>query len=270
MFLFIGVAIATASSCKKDDDTNDDENNNPSTKKCYVSKIINDDDSYTDITFNTDHLITKIEDFDDEGNVDGYTTISYTSGKANEVKSYNSNDDLESKMEVIYDANGKVDKIDIYADNPGTGMEKVAIYEYTFSGDNLSKFEIYFEYNGNMILFSKKEFTFDAGNITSMKNYKIDITTLQLSYDGKTEYQYDTKNNPAHGVGIEYIFGEFWMLSKNNIITKTVSDDTGAIQNDESVNVVYEYNDNKYPTKQTITSFDNSHSEVTRYEYNCE
>jgi hypothetical protein len=80
---------------------------------------------------------------------------------------------------------------------------------------------------------------------------------------------YDGKMNPFRGIGLQFVLADPMTLSLANPTQITVSDDQGQVLQDESMNIIYKYNDSKYPIKQTATTFDNSESEVTVLDYDC-
>ena len=266
MILFIGVALSTAYSCNKDDD-DDDGGGGTTPSKCYIKKEVFEDGSYAIIEYNSSHHVTKRTDYDDAGSASGYTLMTYANDKLASMESYESGTKV-AKFEYSYNAAGKPTKADLYTDD-GTGLTKIGYFEFTFTGDNMTKQSMHMDLMGQTIKVSETEFTFDAGNVTRTKAYAFNAQTLQLELQNTIDYTYDTKINPYHGIGIDYLMGDPQLLSIANIVKMIVLDDKGAVMNDESYNMVYEYNDTKYPTKGTATSFDNSNSEVTIMEYDC-
>ncbi len=269
MILFIGIAISTTYSCKKNDDTGNEGGGDSGSKTCIVKKIINSDGSYSLIKYNSDNKVTEVADFDDAGSSDGKTELSYLSSKLNETKTIKANGDLESKVVFKYNTQGKVEKGDLYSMIAGT-LKKVGFYEYTFKGDNMTKLALFLDIAGNSTEVNTFEFTYDAGNIKTAKEYKYDMSTATFKLSKTKDFMYDGKINPFHGIGLEFVIADPMTLSVANPTQITVSDDQGKVLQDESMNMVYEYNNNKYPTKQTATSFDNSETEVTILNYDCE
>jgi hypothetical protein len=103
-----------------------------------------------------------------------------------------------------------------------------------------------------------------------MTTYSIDMSTMSLSLESTTEYTYDDKKNPMIGIGLDNLMGDVMFMSKNNILTETYKDDSGMTEDDMSYNYSYTYTSNNYPEVSTVTSFDNSETEVTTYSYDCE
>jgi len=268
MILFIGVAISTAYSCKKDDPEDENPDGGSSTGKCYVKKVTNSDGSYSLIKFNAENKVTEVADYDDAGTADGKTELIYSNSKLDEAKIFKANGDLESKVIYSYDAQGRVEKGDLYSMLAGS-LNKVGFYEFTFTGDNMTKYARFLEIAGVSTEVNTFEFTYDAGNVKTAKEYKYDISTTTFKLSETRDLMYDGKINPFRGIGLQFVIVDPMTLSMSNPTQITVSDDQGQVVQDNSMNIVYEYNDNKYPTKQTATSFDNSETEVTLLEYNC-
>lgn len=267
MILFLGVALSTAYSCKKDDTTDDDGGGGGAPTACYIKKEINDDGSYATIEYNAKNQVIKYSEFDDKGASDGYTQFTYTNDLVSKMEEYQSGS-VTTKLEYTYNAQSKPLKAKLFIDQ-GTGLSELGFFEFTFSGDDMTEQSMTMDVMGQTIKVSKTTFTYDAGNVTIMKSYSINMTTLQMDLDNTSDFVYDGKINPYHGVGIDYLMGDPQFLSKANPTKITISDDQGAVMNDESYNIVYEYKDAKYPTKSTATSFDNSDTEVTTMEYDC-
>jgi len=268
MILFIGVAISTAYSCKKDDPEDDNPDGGSSAKKCYVKKMTNSDGSYSMIKYNSDNKVTEISDFDDAGAADGKTELIYSSSKLSEAKIFEPNGDLESKIVYAYDSQGKIEKGNLFSTVTGT-LKQVGFYEYTFTGDNMTKQALFLDIAGNNTEVNTFEFTYDAGNVKTVKEYKYDMSSATFKLSETNDLVYDGKVNPFHGVGVDFLIADPMSLSKANAVKVTVSDDQGQVVQDESMNIVYEYNENKYPTKQTATTFDNSETEITILDYDC-
>ncbi len=269
MILFIGVAISTAYSCNKDDDetTDPDSGGGTDPQTCYIKKETNGDGSYALIEYNSDNKVIKYSEFDSTGAADGYTNISYTNGNVTKLEIIESGS-VSLKIEYTYDAQGKPTKGKVFVDQ-GSGLTETGFYNYVFSGDDMVEQSMTVDLMGQSIKVSKSTFTYDAGNVKVMKTYTYDAQTFQLKLENTFDYVYDGKINPYHGVGLDYLMGEVQFLSKANPTKITVSDDQGAVMNNESYNIVYDYKDDKYPTKSTATAFDNSDTEVTTMEYDC-
>ncbi len=268
--LFIGIVLSTAYSCEKDDDNKDDDGGGGGTspKTCYVKQETNKDGTYSKVEYNSDHKVIKYTDYDKSGTVTDHTDFSYDSnGKISKMEDYDGTT-LSGKAEYSYNAQGKISKVDLYEDQGGS-LQKLGYYEYTFTGDDLTKVVTKVEYSGQTIEAEKYVFTYSGGNVMTVMSYEFDLSTLSLVLSSSIAYEYDTKINPYRGVGLDYAIIEPVFMSKANYTKMTVKDDQGVVQKDESSNVTYEYNDNKYPTKMTEISFDNSETYITTIDYDC-
>ena len=269
MILFIGVAISTAYSCNKDDDTDDDAGGeSPSSKTCFVKKMTNSDGSYSMFKYNSDNKVIEVADYDDAGTADGKIELVYSNSKLEMSKIIKANGDLESKVVYFYNAQGKVEKGDLYSMLAGT-LSKVGFYKYTFTGDNLTKHAKFLEIAGVSTEVNTFEFTYDAGNVKTVKEYAYNLNTTSFILTETRDLVYDGKMNPFRGIGLQFVLADPVTLSLANPTQITVSDDQGQVLQDESMNIIYKYNDSKYPIKQTATTFDNSESEVTVLDYDC-
>jgi len=220
------------------------------------------------IKYNSDNKVTEIADFDAAGTSDGKTELSYLNSKLNETKIIKTNGDLESKVVYAYNTQGKVEKGNLYSMVNGT-LSKVGFYIYSFKGDNMAKQALFLEIAGVSTEVNRFEFTYDAGNVKTVKEYKYDMSTATFKLSQTKDLTYDGKINPFRGIGLEFVIADPMTLSMANPTQITVSGDQGQVLQDESMNMVYEYNESKYPTKQTSTTFDNSQVEVTLLEYDC-
>jgi len=268
--LFVGIALSTAYSCTKDEDDGGDDNgggdNTP--KTCYIKKETQKNGAYTTVEYNSDHQVIKSIEYDSTGKVSKKNEITYDANKKIIKLEVFTGNTLTAKFEYSYNAQGKLAKADIYGEQGGT-FKKVGYYEYTFTGDNLTKIVTKMEYMGQTIEAAKLEFTYSGGNAITKKEYGFDFSSLSLKLQTTYDYMYDTKINPYRNIGVNDIMGDPQFISKANVTKMTVKDDKGAIQNEASMNYTYEYNDNKYPTKRTEASFDNSYTDETTLDYDC-
>ena len=268
--LFIGIVLSTANSCTKEDDKKDDDGGGgTSPKTCYVKQETYKDGTYLKVEYNSDHKVTKDTDYDKSGTVTDHTDYAYDSNGRISKMEYYDGTTLTDKFEYFYNAQGKISKVDIYEEQGGS-LQKFGYYEYTFTGDDLTKVVTKVEYAGQTVEAEKYVFTYSGGNVITAKFYEFDISTLSLVFSGSIAYEYDTKINPYRGVGLDYtMIDDITFMSKANYTKMTTKDDQGVVLKDESYNVTYEYNDNKYPTKMTETSFDNSETDITTIDYDC-
>jgi len=268
-FILVGLALTTTS-CKKTDDNNNNNNNDPVKKTCYINKIDNGSD-YSLLTYNSDHQVTKVVNYDSLGNPDGSRTdFFYSNGKIEKMENWDSGV-LDSRIIYHYGTSGKPDSAYVWADQ-GSGFAKVGVYITTFTGDNLTKVELSVEYNGVNLILNKTEYTYNGNNVATTSVYNYDFTTFNMELSETRSYEYDSKKNPYRGIGLDNFFvaDDVMFFSDNNATKETIKDETGAVQQNESVNNTYEYNDDDYPTKVTSITFDGSDTETTILTYDCE
>jgi hypothetical protein len=271
LMMLVAMSVAVSSCKKDDDDDNNDDNNNNTPQTCYLNKI-NYGDYYSLAEYNTNHLITKMTDYDSNGVADGYyTTISYdANGKIQNMTSYDGST-IDFKMVFIYGSGTHPDSVAMYSDDGNGNLERDGSYILTFTGDKLTKVEVPYTIMGNTIIISKTEYTYTGENLTMESEYEFDLTTLQMELTSSYEYEHDAKKNPYYGIGLNYfVFLDGMFGSENNVTKETYKDDAGTVDQEYSYNYTYEYNSSNYPTKSTSTSFDNSDTYVEMYEYDCQ
>jgi len=263
--LFLGVGL-TFASCKKDEDKKDDGGNpTPTAKTCYVVKETSSDNSYREMIYNSDHLITEYKNYKTDGSLGENNKLTYTNGKVSLVKSYQGSD-YKAKIEFKYSAD-KIDTAYIYMDTLGM-MKKVGFYKYLYNDNKITTISTYFEIFGQSFVISKTEFTFSGDNVTKTVEYETD-STLSLQLTSTTIFEFDDKVNPYRNIGVNDLMGDPAFMSKNNIAKMTVKDNAGNVTDKKSYNLTYEYNSDNYFTKYVKTNFDNSKSTTYTLEYDC-
>jgi len=269
LVLLIGVSLMAATACNKDEDMDDNNNNNDTTPKtCYITTM-DYGDNYDEVEYNSSNKVILQTNYDSTGTPSGYSSVfTYSSNLLVKMESIE-NGQTENKLEMVYTADDKIDTVHLYANTTGT-LEKLGYFKYVYSGEKVASVSMYFEYMGTMLEVSKNEFTYTGDNVSLMTTYSMDMSTMSLSLESTTEYTYDDKKNPMIGIGLDNLMGEAMFMSKNNILTETVRDADGIVQNDASLNYSYTYSENDYPEVSTATTFDNSETEVTTYSYDCE
>jgi major membrane immunogen (membrane-anchored lipoprotein) len=244
------VAALTLASCSSDENGSDTilptivsykysdspGDNDLSTIKYNGNKIVtagytsNDKEVYT----YTGDVITKIEDFAQEGNISSINEFTYESGKlkADVLTEIASDRTYISKRVYTYNTNGTISFVN-YSVDPTTKEE-------TKKSDGVLTYV-----NGNLI--SKIE-TFD-------------------SYSYTKTYQYDAKNNPFKNIlGFNLLIDHETNASLNNVTKLTTLYKYGEDITTNIFNSVYQYNEKGYPTKQTQTDSSQS-DEITEYTY---
>ena len=272
VLLLLGVVV-TVSSCKKDDDDDDgNTNNNTGNQTCYMNKMTYEDGDYDMIAYNSSYQVIKVTSYDSNGTADGSETrFTYANNKLQTMESYD-NGTIESKMELVYVNNTTPDSLVMYSDNGSGTLERDGVVTLSFNGEKIAKLEMIENVAGVDVVLFKSEFTYTGENLTMQKDYSFSFTALGLELDGTMEMEYDSKKNPLYNVGLSYL--AFWSPvefgSVNNITKLTSKDENGTVLQDESENYTYEYNTNNYPTKQSLTAFDNSYTDVTQFSYDCQ
>lgn len=272
LILFMGIALSVATSCNKDDDNGDDNGggDNPTPKTCYIKKQTYDDGSYEVMTYNADHKVKSHEEYDSTGTLEDRVEFTYNSdGTLAKFQQFDDADKEVMKMEYSY-SGGNISEAELFMDM-GNGLKSFAVYEYTFTGDHVTKVEMKMDIlgTGNPIVAQKMEFAYTGDNPTTATEYTFDAASMGLKKSGETDYVYDDKKNPLHNIGINFIFPEAEFFAVNNYTKVTIKDDAGAVDQDESANITYEYNENGYPTKSTTTNFSGNNTEVATIEYDC-
>jgi len=261
--LLLGIGL-TFGSCKKDDDNGDDTN--PTTSKtCYVVKETSDDNSYDDLIYNADNMVTKYNRYSTDGTLFENTEITYADNNISMIQAYEGSS-LKSK--IIFKYSNHLDSTIIYIDTLGV-MTKVGYHTYTYNGDKLSSISTYFELFGQTLEVEKMQYIYSGDNVSTITKYEMGgLFTLELT--STSTFEYDDKINPYRNIGINDLLGEVQYMTKNNITKFTMKDNSGTIIEDESLNLVYEYNSDNYFTKYVQTNFDNSNTETVTIDYKCE
>ncbi len=263
MLLFLGAAISFTA-CNK----TEEEDEIPAVKKCYVKTETASDGSHSDYTYDaTSNYITKMESFDEANTSVSSNIITYTSGKATllEVKEGGV---VVMKFELTYNTDGTIDEIATFQDQ-GEGLNEIGYYVYTYANGKVSEVGFIYVIASQEIKVQNTKFTYTGENVTEEKIYAINASTYQLELSQINTYEYDTKNNPYRGIGLNNLLGDVQFMSANNPTKVTVKDAEGTVVQDASYNVVFVYNSDNYFTKATYTTFDNSYNESTDYTLEC-
>ncbi len=240
LFLTIGLLIF-ASSCKKDeDDTNNGGGTTPVVKKWLISKITNNDNSYTEISYNANKLVSTVKNYKTDGSLNDGLNVEYSSNKLSKISIFDGNEDIGAYFNYIY-SNNKLDKMIYLADTDNDNQidDTVAVYDY-FINTNLDSLNLYY----GAVLYKKAKYTWNSGNISNAKHYVSGISGFDL--DKIYDYEYDTKINTKHGIGLDYFLPEIDDVSimvKNNLTKITKKDENGVINIHSSRNYINKYND---------------------------
>lgn len=251
MLALAGLFLAAGCS----DDTENDPDPTPTEPTCQLTSIseVEDQDVWNvTLTYDAAGNLTKRED------PDGALTFTYIDGKISTM-SFG-----EVTGEFSYNGGTWPNRFEYEEDGDSYFM----IMRY--SGEQIASVEYHYLEEGEDILESVTEITYNAaGNPTRIeyKNYDRETETFEVSttIDGITT---DDKKNPYAGnfalAFYEAIDGDEANLGVNNPVTARYN--YGFGDPTDVVNT-YEYNDEGYPTKRVQTGF----SDITTYNlgYNC-
>jgi len=265
LFLGIGLILFT-SSCKKDDSNDETNNTNPTTKACLVTKVINKDSSYTEVTYNSSNLVSKIRNYDSTATLTDGLDLSYSNDKLSTINSISSNNETDAIFKYSYIGNN----IKLYyltdQDNDDEIDDTTAVYDYYVS-TNLDSITITY----GALLYKKFVFNWNGNNIALAKKYIYDLNTNNLEFSGSYEYEYDANNNFKKGLGIDYLIFEddFSTINANNLTKAIEKDETGTTDNYSSRDYFNEYDSDNRIIKTTSVSFLGDTLNVETYTYSC-
>lgn len=173
------------------------------------------------------------------GETENYDLVYHTNGQIKEV-----NISGNRKMVPVY-TNGQITRADIFEDNVKTGFT-----EYVFQSGNLKTVEVkMLAANNQPQTIIKMVYSYDSkNNISKAETFMSLFGVGELAYAGKTEFTYDSKNNPlfAH----KELFNLLWMpTSASNVLTEKFYAPDGAL--DEDASYVYQYYSNQLPKSAT-------------------
>lgn len=284
--LFVLISII---SCKKDDKV---ETPVAEETNCYLTKMLEEGEDAI-LSFNDDNKLIKVTD---SYSNDWFGSFEYNSnGQMAKMCSYN-NQELSDYDTIIYNADGlpievlsfwgigKASYVNSYfahllssADNYDLGVSKYGnensilvlsskiVLEYS-ENENITK-SIYYGYSGNPVSVTTSYSTFDYdsnNNMTKKTMYQLNEDQL---YHKKSEYTYtyDDKNHCLKNIGMPQLGDETFI---NNILSFTnVRYENDTIYYSDSGTNIYEYNDNDYPLKVTITT--ENYTDSRYFEYDC-
>lgn len=269
LFVALIFTLATIGCKKTDDNTGDDSPNESGT--CYVNKMDYGTDGYDEVMYNSDHLISSFVNYKADGTADGFVnSINYDGTKLLTITSAD-NGNVKAKFEYKYSNTSNPDSAIMWEDKGNGKLERTA-FGLTFSDDKLVKAESYFEVLGQSVVIAKIEFTYSGDNLSEYKTYKFKVSSLQMELESTINFEYDSKKNPMHGVGLDFFFFEtdIPFMSKNNITKCTYKDASGTVDQSKSFTNAIEYNTNNYPSKITTNYNDGSKSNAVTYSYDCQ
>jgi hypothetical protein len=267
--LLILGAIMTTTACKKDkEDTTEVSDTTPVKKTCYMKKLVKANNSYNEYEYNTNHLLTKAIEYDSLGSEVKKTELTYNYKKNVAKVEIFKNGSIFSKYIYTYNKDLKIIKAEYWNTIYGV-YKKTGYYEYVYTDDKLTSIIFKAELYGQAIISSKSVITYKDDNAIKLVEYTYNYITASLEQSRVLDFEYDDKLNPSRGIGEDNIAVDVRFLSKNNVTKMTIANQNGVVDNVNSFNYTYEYNDNGYPLKVNFTSFNNANTGISNIEYDC-
>ncbi len=265
-FIVLAFTLVTIG-CEKDKDPD----TAPVAKSCYITKMDYGTDGYEIMEYNSNHQLIAITEYEADGTATNITnSITYDGDKLMEFNSID-NGNVDLKIEYKYSSQSTPDSAIIWNDDGNGNLSKSGVFSLTFNGTKLVKSELVYNYMGQSIAISKNEYSYTGDNLSEVITYKIN-SSMQLELESTITYNYDTKKNAIHDIGLNYFFFnlDIPFMSKNNIIESIYKDKDGNVDQSKSYTNTIEYNDKEYPAKITTNNADNNKTEVVNYTYNCQ
>ena len=268
--LLILGAIMTSTACKKEkDDTIESSNDKQAKKTCYMKKLTKANNSYSEYEYNSNHLLTKAIEYDSLGNEIRKTELTYNYKKNIAKVEIYKNGTISSKYLYTYNTDLQIIKAEYWNTLYGV-YKKVGYYEYSYTDAKLTSTVFKADYYGQAVISSKSVISYEGENAIKIVEYINNYITGSLEQSRILDFEYDDKKNPSKGMGEDNIAADVRFLSKNNITKMTITNQNGIVDNVNSFNYTYEYNDNDYPTKVNSLSFNDAKTGVSNIEYDCE
>jgi hypothetical protein len=266
LLLAMGVIIF-ASSCKKDDDSTE---NTPvaTATKCLITKIMEKDSSYTDVSYNSINFVSTVNNYDKNSLFSDGLDLFYTNSKLTSINSLDSNNNTEAIFNYIYNGD-KLDKMFYLEDADADDQinDTIMTYQY-FISTKADSIHIYY----GALLYNKFYFTWAGNNIVKSEKYTYSYSNSTFELSTTIDYEFDTKDNFNHGIGIDYLIfddGDFSPLCINNYSKITVKDENGTVDNNSSKDYFNEYNSVDDVIKSTSLNFNGDTLKVETYTYTC-
>jgi len=268
--LLILGAIMTTAACKKEkDDSTESSNDTQEKKTCYMKKVTKANNSYSEYEYNANHLLTKAIEYDSLGNEIKKTELTYNYKKNVAKIEIFKNGSIFSKFLYTYNTDLKIIKAEYWNTLYGV-YKKIGYYEYVYTDGKLTSTIFKAELYGQAVTSSKSKITYENGNAIKIVEYIFNYMTGSLEQSRILDFEYDDKKNPSKGMGEDNIAADVRFLSNNNVAKMTITNQNGIMDNVNSFNYTYEYNDNDYPIKINSTSFNNAKTGISNIEYDCE
>ena len=284
--LFLGGLFFNA--CEEDEG-DDGGGGTVTEKKCYLTKMYNDGTLSTEIIWNAENQLTRVNEYDSAGTNDFYMEMTWTDGNVTKIEWFGLDEKsatsskwahksplkltktgvktFSSEMYSTYTyTDGKLARSDDYEYDSVGNVVDVGYYTYEYTGANITKASfIYYDFSEEFDLMYN-DYTYDAdGNLTEYGWY-VNEDTKGFVLASKYTYTYDDKKSIYSNTELPMM--EAFLVSPNNILTETDVEyvwDPGTYEYTHT----YTYNDDNYPITEVFTDVDYGESYNSSYEYNC-
>ena len=258
--------ILLFSACKKDDVQETDP---PVIKKInYLKKYIHDDTQY-DFEYDAYNKITKFEVVEVGSTVKINVEFNYSGSRLLSWVAYSAGDIVLKASFSNFTVNSKPQKGEIFTNIGGT-LTLAQILAYSYTDGKLTQVVSSEVDAGQATVDYKNEYTYEGKNVITQKTYKSYYGSLV--HNTTIKFTFDDKHNPGINFGFinfadEEVFQGMSVMDMNNYTIIQVDDADGNLQQSDSYNRAFEYNDDDYPTKCTMTDFNGNKVIDIIYEY---
>jgi len=241
--------VLLVGSCKSDDEPTPSNGGT-----CFVTGVKSDGDfSINNFEYNSDNLISKVLTFNYDSTAQtGRVELTYNGQLPKEMLLYN-DATVEAKFTYHFDSNELPDTVYMQVPDETGTLVNFGYYLFVFEGDMLKEVTMNVPSSGNIYVMSKDQYTYSGDNVSTKAHYELSFETNDLELLTTYTFEYDTKRNPFHGVGLNFLVfvndNTMTYFSQNNPTKVTAKDASGEVLSDKSYSVTMEYNDNDYPIK---------------------
>ncbi|MBF4519190.1 hypothetical protein IRZ71_22795 [Flavobacterium sp. ANB] len=258
---FFGALALLLTSCSSDDN-NDDATASIKPSKIAYSYASSDSDYSLDIKYDGNKLISQTTD---DGEVYKFT---YTGDVITKVEFFNTNKQLQYTTEYVY-TGGKLTSLTEKSNNEVL-KKAVSTYsktKYTYNADGTITAQRFYVYQdgteqeqGSVIKITIKD-----------SNYSKAETSYNSNLQYTTTYEYDSKNNPFKNItGFNLLIDWQTDASRNNVTkqTKVRPESQGKTSADTQVSTYsYIYDSNNFPTEQKSFNGEGTLTQTAKYTY---